>query len=134
MSVTLFRTRFMCGDCGTRYDNRTLAAGCCEPVVIYLCALCVKEYTTSLDAASCCNKEKRIPLKLKPSDLLLPYGEWRGVAESIMNNGDDETISWLNRWRMFDISQGVIADVERQCMRYGHWLGWFDKGESLKEA
>jgi len=58
---------------------------------------------------------------MKPSELLLPYTEWKALPKP--TNADFQ--AWLRAWELYDLAVGVRRDEERRFVRYGHYLGWF---------
>jgi hypothetical protein len=61
---------------------------------------------------------------LRPSDLLLPFIEFKQIDKSKLN---PKTLCWLKHWELFDLATSPRDDEERKLIRYGHYLGWFER-------
>jgi hypothetical protein len=61
----------------------------------------------------------------KPSELRLPYNEWRELCRERNSQFDDDTKAWLVAWHGWDAACSPMPDAERGLIRYGHYMGWF---------
>lgn len=59
---------------------------------------------------------------IKPSDVMLPYNEFKARMDEIKPNGVDR--EWLDEWESWDFACSPMDDNERKLIRYGHYLGW----------
>ena len=64
--------------------------------------------------------------RFTPTELQLPYPEWVGVATGSMAPGLQ---AWLAKWNLLDLAWSPMDDNRRRLLRYGHYLGWFDRGQ-----
>lgn len=64
---------------------------------------------------------------LRPSDLSLPYTEWKERLEKVKLT--DEQQEWLHVWENYDLWTSPRDDEERRFIRYGHFEGWFASRE-----
>jgi len=56
---------------------------------------------------------------VKPSDLLLPYLQWKSLPPP-----DDPAVrEWLAAWEVFDLVSGETDDEKRRLIRFGHYCG-----------
>jgi hypothetical protein len=64
--------------------------------------------------------ERKEPMK--PSELMLPYGEWKALEKP----DDPDFRSWLCAWERYDLLCSPMQDDKRRLLRFGHFVGWLD--------
>jgi hypothetical protein len=57
---------------------------------------------------------------MKPSELLLPYPEWKDFEWDV----PAEDQAWLLAWSQLDLALSPMDDDQRRYMRLGHYRGW----------
>lgn len=62
-----------------------------------------------------------------PGELRLPYHQWCNLVDSRKNVTAPDVRRWLAAWDLFDLMCSPMDDNERGLIRYGHYLGWFDR-------
>lgn len=66
-------------------------------------------------------------------DLTSPYHQFEKVARTKMESLKQKEKEWLTAWQMLDLRISPIDDARRRFIRYGHYIGWFEKHIEQKE-
>lgn len=64
-----------------------------------------------------------------PDELLLGYVDWKALSESRRGHLLPDVRAWLNAWKMWDLACSPMDDAERRQIRYGHYLGWWERSQ-----
>lgn len=67
---------------------------------------------------------------MKPSQLLLPYNEWKALEKP----QDEAFQQWLTSWELHDLVAGGTDDDRRRHDRYAYYLGWFAAMKRIPEV
>jgi len=72
-----------------------------------------------------------------PSDLKLPYFDFKCLSDSVIDRLSIYDREWLAEWEAWDLAASSIGDNFRSMIRYGHYLGWMaaikSRGDSLDD-
>ena len=68
-------------------------------------------------------------IRFKPSELLLSYPDFKKLSREREEKLHPKDKAWLYAWRFHDLAVSPMDDKERSQIRYGHYIGWFDKGK-----
>lgn len=61
--------------------------------------------------------------------LRLPFTEWKRLSDALRPRLRPEVRKWLGRWEVLDLVFSPMNDEERRGMRFGHYMGWFDRAD-----
>lgn len=64
---------------------------------------------------------------LKPSDLLFTYTAFQIYIKGVHHMLSPQELEWLSAWEAIDLAMSPMPDDNRRWLRYGHYLGWFNK-------
>lgn len=59
--------------------------------------------------------------------LMLDYLSFNKLCKEKRNLLSSDVYAWLVSWEMLDLSLSPMDDEKRKLLRYGHYLGWFDR-------
>jgi hypothetical protein len=62
-----------------------------------------------------------------PDELQLGYTAWTRLSESRRKHLSAGVRAWLGAWNLWDLACSPMDDKERRLIRYGHYLGWWDR-------
>lgn len=62
-----------------------------------------------------------------PDELKLNYTEWTALVEQRRKHLSPGARLWLSDWSIWDLACSPMSDEERPMVRYGHYLGWWDR-------
>lgn len=73
-----------------------------------------------------------VPLELQrdgftPDELRLGYTQWAALSEARRPHLAPSVQAWLATWTLWDLAHSPMDDAERRQIRYGHFLGWWDR-------
>lgn len=60
-------------------------------------------------------------------ELTLDYTEWSRLVGARRRQLEPEVREWLVAWELWDLACSPMDDNERRRIRYGHYLGWWDR-------
>ena len=60
-------------------------------------------------------------------ELQLPFVAWKELSERRRASLSPEVRKWLGAWRLWDLACSPMSDDERRNIRYGHYMGWFER-------
>jgi hypothetical protein len=64
-----------------------------------------------------------------PDELRLGYLEWKPLSEERKPYLAERIRRWLADWEIWDFACSPMNDDERRMIRYGHYLGWWDRDQ-----
>lgn len=63
-------------------------------------------------------------------ELVLRSKAWRALVHSRQEHLHPSVREWLAAWNLWDLACSPMDDNERRMIRYGHYLGWWDRRHS----
>ena len=63
-------------------------------------------------------------------ELQLPFTKWKELSEGRRTYLAPEVRRWLGRWKAWDLACSPMNDDERRRIRYGHYMGWFERQDA----